>query len=597
MKISKIYSNKKEVFEDIKFNEEFNVIFAKVKKPKDSTKDSHNLGKSLLIELIDFMLLRSFKKGIFLKDNYEIFEDFIFYLEVKLNDEDYLTIKRGVSNNTSISLKLHKERYQDFTKESDLFWDKSNITFEKARDEVNKLVNLTSISPWLYRKGITYFLRSQHDYRDVFQISKFSTGKHIYWKPYMARVLGFDEELIEQKYSKDDAIIEKERFKLQFEETVSIEPEDFDRLQGAIRIKEKEISQKEGTINRFNFYETEVELNSTLVNEIEEDVSEYNTQLYRINYDTDKIQEALSYKIDFNLEEIKKVYEDAKIYFSTKFTKDYSDLIEFNKQLFEERSKFLKEKLLELNKNKKEVRNKLIELNNKREEILSIIQDRDSFSKFRKLQAELIDEKTQLINLKKELENLNHSDKIQKKIDQLVDQREKIIDKIVEMIKKSNGIYETIRENFNEVIKSIFGIPAILSIKINKEGNLEFKANFVKDEKDLIATSEDKGTTYRKILCAAFDLSVLMAYADKSFFRFTYHDGILESLDDRKKILFLKNVKNICSQYELQYILTAINHDLPRDENGELVEFSDKEIIKCLHDDGDDGRLFKMPKF
>jgi len=597
MKLSKIYSNKKEIFEDIKFNEGFNVVFAKVKKPKDSTKDSHNLGKSLFIELIDFMLLRTFKEGLFLKDNYGLFEDFVFYLEVKLNNGDFLTIKRGISDNTSISLKIHKNKYQDFKNIADSDWDHVNINFKKAKKEMNNLFNLKPISPWSYRKGITYFLRSQRDYNDVFQISKFSTGKHSYWKPYLTKILGFDEKIIEQKYAKDEAITEKETFKLQFEETVSIDPEDFDKLLGAIKIKEREIQQKESKINQFNFYEKELGLNDSLVSEIEENISEFNTQRYRMEYDIDKIQKSLENKLNFNLDEIKEVYNEAKIYFSNKFDKEYSELLEFNKKLQEERSKFLREKLEELNKNKKEINNKLIKLNKKREEILSIIKDRDSFSKFRKLQSELINEKTQLINLKKELENLDHSEKIQKKIDGIIDQRTEIINNLKKMIKKGNEIYEDIRGNFNEIIKSIFKIPAILSIKINKEGNLEFKANFVKNEEDLIATSEDKGTTYRKILCATFDLAVLMTYSKNSFFRFTYHDGILESLDDRKKILFLKEIKEICTKYDLQYILTAINHDLPRDENDNLIEFDEKEIIKKLHDDGSDGRLFKMDKF
>ena len=556
------------------------------------------MGKSLLIELIDFMLLKSFKKGLFLKDNYNLFEDFIFYLEIKTNDDKFITIKREVSNNSYICLKIHSQGYQDFRNEFDSFWEISNISFEKAKEELNKLLNLSSIYPkWDYRKGLTYFLRSQQDYNDVFQVSKFSVGKHLYWKPYMAKILGFNEYLIEQKYSKDNKISEKETFKLQFEETVSIDPQDFDKLQGVIKIKEKELEQKELKINRFNFYEKEIELNNSLTNDIEENISEYNTQLYRINYDIDKIQEALNNKINFNLDEIKKVYEEAKIYFSTKFVNDYSQLIEFNKQLFDERSKFLKIKLEELNKNKTEINKNLIHLNTKREEILSLIQDKDSFSKFRKLQAELIEEKTQLINLKKELENLNHSDQIQKTINKLIEQRDEIINSIKEMIKNSNQIYDTIRYNFNDIIKDIFGIPAILSIRINGEGNLDFIANFVKDEKDLIKTSEDKGNTYKKILCAAFDLSVLITYSDKSFFRFVYHDGILESLDDRKKVLILKKVKSLCSIYGIQYILTTINHDLPRDENGNILEFNDKEIVKLLHDDGNDGRLFKMDKF
>ncbi len=597
MKLSKIYSNKKDIFDDIKFNEDFNVIFAKVKKPKDKTKDSHNLGKTLLIELIDFLFLKTFNKGVFLRDHYNIFEDFIFFLEIKLNNGDFLTIKRGVSNNTIISLKKHKEKYQDFSDKPDSFWDISNLTFEKARDELNKILNLDAIDDWSYRKGITYFLRSQKDYGDVFQIHKFSTGKHAYWKPYMAKVLGFNEKIIEQKYLKDDEITEKQKFKKEFEETVSVNPEDFDKLVGAIKIKEKDIKEKETKINRFDFYEKDLELTRSLANDIEEEISDYNTEIYRIEYEIDKIDEALNVKIDFDLNEIKKIYEESKIYFSNKFDKDYSDLIKFNKELQEERFKYLKEKLSDLNEDKKEIDKKLRDLNNKREEILSIIQNKDSFSKFKQLQASIVNEKTQLINMKKQLENLNHSDQIQKKIDELIDQRDNLIDQTKDMIKKSNDIYSNIREHFNEIIKYVFNIPAILSIKINSEGNLEFKANFVKDEKDLTATGEDRGNTYRKILCAAFDLSVLITYSNKNFFRFTYHDGIFESLDDRKKILFLEKVKEFCSQYGIQYVLTVINHDLPRDENGNLLEFKDKEIIKLLHDDGKEGRLFKMNKF
>ena len=57
MKLSKIYSNKREIFEDIKFNQGLNVIFGEVKSPEDMKKDSHNLGKTLLISLIEFLML------------------------------------------------------------------------------------------------------------------------------------------------------------------------------------------------------------------------------------------------------------------------------------------------------------------------------------------------------------------------------------------------------------------------------------------------------------------------------------------------------------------------------------------------------------
>lgn len=63
MKISKIYSNKSKEFKPITFNSNqdsglINVIYAEIKKPKAKKEDSHNLGKTTLISLIDFLLLK-----------------------------------------------------------------------------------------------------------------------------------------------------------------------------------------------------------------------------------------------------------------------------------------------------------------------------------------------------------------------------------------------------------------------------------------------------------------------------------------------------------------------------------------------------------
>jgi len=68
-------------------------------------------------------------------------------------------------------------------------------------------------------------------------------------------------------------------------------------------------------------------------------------------------------------------------------------------------------------------------------------------------------------------------------------------------------------------------------------------------------------------------------------------------LDDRKKLQLLHVVQNYSSRLGLQYILTTIDADLPRDSKGEKLQFPDEVIVRRLHDRGDDGRLFRMPKF
>jgi uncharacterized protein YydD (DUF2326 family) len=58
MKISKIYANKS--FKNVSFNETgLNVIIGKISDRENTDLDSHNIGKSLLLEVIDFLLLKS----------------------------------------------------------------------------------------------------------------------------------------------------------------------------------------------------------------------------------------------------------------------------------------------------------------------------------------------------------------------------------------------------------------------------------------------------------------------------------------------------------------------------------------------------------
>jgi uncharacterized protein YydD (DUF2326 family) len=76
-----------------------------------------------------------------------------------------------------------------------------------------------------------------------------------------------------------------------------------------------------------------------------------------------------------------------------------------------------------------------------------------------------------------------------------------------------------------------------------------------------------------------------------------YHDGILEGFDNRKKDRFLNAVDRFCKAFKLQYILTVIEADLPRDANDTKIPFPPGTIVRELHERGDNGRLFNMPKF
>jgi len=88
-------------------------------------------------------------------------------------------------------------------------------------------------------------------------------------------------------------------------------------------------------------------------------------------------------------------------------------------------------------------------------------------------------------------------------------------------------------------------------------------------------------------------MAVLRAHLDGKFPRFVYHDGVFESLDDRKKENLLAVIRRY-AELGLQPVITLIDSDLPaRAEDGEPV-FSADEIVVLLHDESERGRLFQM---
>ena len=157
-------------------------------------------------------------------------------------------------------------------------------------------------------------------------------------------------------------------------------------------------------------------------------------------------------------------------------------------------------------------------------------------------------------------------------------------------MKSETSIYNTIKDNFSQFVRQVLDKEGRISTEQNKEGNLAYHAGFV--DGDYNYTSESDGCSYKKILCMGYDLAVNIAYQNQGFVRFIYHDGGLETLDSRKKIEFLKYARTIPELHGTQYILTLIDSDLP-----DGVEFTKEEIALTLHDDGNDGLLFKMPSW
>lgn len=579
MKISKIYSNKN--FKNIEFNESFNAVVAFSKSGKKE--DTHNLGKSALIKVIDFILLSGFDRKNDKLFKHHIFDDQIFYGELKLNNGKYLVIKRAINTATKISFKLNNSKLDGF--KFDIDWDEE-LTFKKAKAKLNKYLGFNILPNWDYRKSITYFLRSQQDYLDVFKLNKFK-GKHKDWKPFVFDLMGFNGALILEKLEIEEEVdaLKKKIQTLRLE--AQIDTSEKDRLEGLLEIKKIELSEIKNQIDKFNFFREDVHTNKQLVEEIDIKLQAFNTDRYRVSYEINKIESSLSeINDDIDNKEIDSLFESVNLYYPNQLKKEYQDLINFQKSLTTERKKYLTENLKLLKIDYDNLNKNIEEFESKKSDLLSLLTEKDSYSKFKEYQKKTIGIEVEIERIKDKLKAIDSSLILENDIK---NKREIIEDKISELKKSlTERKHSNINKVFNTIIKEILDTNALISLKLNKQGNVEFNADY-QNQTDLLKTSESQGTTYKKLLCVAFDLSLLINYSDKSFYRFVYHDGVLEGLDDRIKIRYINLVKEFCRKYDLQCIVTLIDSDLPK-EMPDLIE--DRNISLKLDDKNDSGKLF-----
>ena len=209
----------------------------------------------------------------------------------------------------------------------------------------------------------------------------------------------------------------------------------------------------------------------------------------------------------------------------------------------------------------------------------------------------LVGRESEIARLQAELEQLDRVAQIDKDIRELERQRVEEIGSIDATVRSGSTLYSGVRREFNRILKTVIDVPANLSTSINKNGNVEFEVALLKADAAGVATSEDKGTSYRHLMCCAFDMALLTAHTSSSFYRFVYHDGVFEGLDNRKKLKLIETIRDLTDRLGIQYILTVIDSDMPRDEQDKIVYFDKQDIIRELHEGSDEGRLFRMPKF
>ena len=199
-------------------------------------------------------------------------------------------------------------------------------------------------------------------------------------------------------------------------------------------------------------------------------------------------------------------------------------------------------------------------MNRQRSEALASLTDAESLSKYKRLT-------NQLVNRQADLETLR---RLQSVLDELTAKRSEIKDKKAELeavgtsleqsVSKPPERYKKIRTYFDQIVTNVIDQHANLFSRVNKEGHLEFDVDIL--DKTAKPSSAGEGFSYGRLLCIAFDMAIIRAYISEPFPHFVYHDGVLETLDDRRKLSLIEVIRDYC-KIGIQHIVTVIESPNP----------------------------------
>ncbi|WCK55384.1 DUF2326 domain-containing protein [Aneurinibacillus sp. Ricciae_BoGa-3] len=469
---------------------------------------------------------------------------------------------------------------------------------EKSIQYLNDLLQFEVLRNRNYRKTLSYFLRDNQSYVDVFQLSK-HIGKHINWKPLVIELLGFDTQSVIKKYEIDAEIQRLQEVRNELAKLNDAQAGEAERYRVFLDIKLEELQEKEEEYSRFDFSTSDIEKPKELVQEVDAEITKYINENYYLKKQIENATKSIfDYRID--LKELESFYKEIGLYFEKQLVKEYEDLVAFHYELTEERNEILSEIIEEASSKYNQNVLEISRFNLRRAELLQYLNATDAMEKYKVLQEEIIGLKADILNLQDKIKSLHETHDKDLQIQDLFTKRSQEVYNIrQEIYGKKNTLLTTIKHHFSSIINKSVGDIGIITLDINKNDNVDIKPEIV-DQDTKSKGNKGDGTTYKKLMCAAFDLALLATYSPMKYFKFVYHDGIFDGLDNRQKNNFYRVIQKYVSKYNIQYIFTAIQDELPPEINSENTIEKLKEegtIIRVLHDDGNEGRLFNMPPF
>jgi uncharacterized protein YydD (DUF2326 family) len=346
------------------------------------------------------------------ESNKRKFAGYEFYLELLLNNGEFLTIKRPVDFHTKISFKIHEKESEGFILYED--FDSEPSSFDKAKKHLNDLLGFDFCidNKENYRRLVNYSLRLQGDYEPrkntIFQLSKFNNkNDKDSWRALVFSLLGFNGSLLIKKYELEESIKQSNKNIKEQEKDFGIKSQDKDLLIGRIQNAELEKENLAKELGNLNFYKEDQAIIQNLVGNIEQEIANLNSQLYVVEYEIQKLHDAIRESFSFDLEKVRKLFQEVSLHFPESLNKSYEQLMEFNTKITQERNLQIRQTLEEKKQERKRIDAQLFDLNQKREAYRDVIQDTTLFKKYALYQKKIVELEKELSKFQTQLDALD----------------------------------------------------------------------------------------------------------------------------------------------------------------------------------------------
>jgi uncharacterized protein YydD (DUF2326 family) len=499
MFLKKLYSEPPRLFQPVEFKNGINFIFGKKHTLRDTKESLNGIGKSTLLDLIDFCLLSDFsKKNTRLYKEKKRLTNHKIVLEFEIQGIHYL-IKRTVDKPRDIEFGLF-EQTPKVIKIDELKEKLFGLIF----DNPNYSGKLNS--SW-YRKLMLFFLkihkRQRGQFLDPIKYLSSEAGKEIELNQYHFFLLGIDNTLLCRNYDAQQGVTERNTAIREVKRLVEHNYQiDIKNVDSEINKLERTINKIKKIIESFQLAEQydDVEAQANLLTR---QIKELSAQNFWDNKKIEAYQESFELKdiLDTRkINQIKKLYSETNSLLGENIGKSLAEAVQFRKQLASSREEFLSDEINALQTEIKKRREKIKQLDEERAKLFLFLESKEAIKDLTGAFYNLAETKTKLSELESKVKTYHDLQK--EKADWELKDKEinREILEYVDVIKpKLSSFYDILSSVYNDIYpKNQDNLSFSVSPKPRTNAKLD-KAHFI-ELYNLIENTLSQGIKFQYII-------------------------------------------------------------------------------------------------